>query len=272
MENAYHTNMDRDPQDFLNILLRLSSVFKERMERYENILKKFEMSMAELSKKADKDLPVVRSRMAEFGGGDFIDFIPFKIPMEKILLTPLTESSEYAPRITKNLKGAKLDFVGETQLHRHEDHRPVLLTPLSDNPLRQKLADIISTFDDTLSYIDQVIEGGDEYQMIEAIDIIAQFVFGGNEFEDTVREDIWPDGRKVEKLFDDFNQVFKTFSIITQDLRSSSPSSPASNLKVDLTTDNSDIELSEDHHLDPRVLNSKDEIQIRPKLPYNFFN
>lgn len=182
--------MDRDPSDFLNILIRLSSLYKERMQRYEDILKKFEMSVTELSNKADKDLPVVRSRMAEFGGGDYIDFIPFKIPMEKILLTPLTESSEYAPRITKNLKGAKLDFVGETQLHRHEDHKPILLTPLSDNPLRRKLAELIASLDDTLSYIDEVIEGNDEYQMIEAIDIVAQFLFGGNEFEDTVKEDI----------------------------------------------------------------------------------
>lgn len=190
MVNAYNTNMDRDPEDFLNIVRRLSVAFEERIERYESILEKFEKSITSLSKKAEKDLPVVRSRMAEFGGGDFLEFIPFQIPMEKILLTPLTESSEYAPRITKNLRGAKLDFVGETQYHRHSDHVPVLLTPLSDNPLREKLAQIISTFEDTKSYIDSVLESGDEYEAIQAIDIIAQFLFGGNEFEDTVREDI----------------------------------------------------------------------------------
>lgn len=190
MKSAYVTDMDRDPEDFLKIVRRLSVVFKERISRYELILKKFEMSISDLSSKAEKDLPVVRSRMAEFGGGDFLEFIPFKIPMEKILLTPLIESSEYAPRITKNLKGAKLDFVGETQYHRHSDHVPVLLTPLSDNPLREKLSQLIATYEDTLSYIDSVLESGDEYEAIQAIDIIAQFVFGGNEFEDTVKEDI----------------------------------------------------------------------------------
>lgn len=190
MKNAYSTDMDRDPEVFLNILRRLSVLFKERMERYENILKKFELSITALSNKAAKDLPVVRSRMAEFGGGDFIEFIPFQIPMEKILLTPLTESSEYAPRITKNLRGEKLDFVGETQYHRHADHEPVLLTKISDNPLRQQLAELISTFEDTLLYIDEVLEGGDEYQAIEAIDIVATFLFGGNEFENKVKEDI----------------------------------------------------------------------------------
>jgi len=190
MENAYHTNMDRDLEDFENILRNLVNLFKERIERYQEILKRFEMSIADLSKKAEKELPIVRSRMAEFGGGDFIEFIPFKIPMEKILLTPLTESTEYAPRITKNLKGAKLDFVGETQYHRHQDHEPVLFTPLSNNPIREKLSDILSTFEDTLSYIDQVFESNDESEMIQAIDIIAQFVFGGNDFENTVKEDI----------------------------------------------------------------------------------